>query len=224
MKNISAKNYLLFILCSLIFIVSFIGCGKDDGIDLSGTASSELERLGWQAFQNNNFSNAEMYFNELTKRDEHYYLVGHGGLGWTFLKTHQYSNSRNEFRKFFDLDTLNIYVPADSLTRDVRAGQTIVHSATLDHNRVLEFSNGFIANNNTNNNWRFRYDRTITVADVRLMRAVSQIALANFADAYAMVRLIDPTFETDINTVEGRIVLVRKIEEMILDRVGYILY
>ncbi|MCL2063940.1 MAG: hypothetical protein FWG98_06170 [Candidatus Cloacimonetes bacterium] len=203
---------------SLLLIVSFssylfTGCGNK-GNDVSSYSSNELTILGWQAFQNGNFAEAERYFNELTKREDAY-LVGHGGLGWTFLRTYKYQNAKNEFNKFFTLDSLGVYPPTDSLTRDVRAGQVFVHSALSEHSVVITSSQGFTANNATNNNWRFRYDRNITVVDVRLLRAASQVSMKNFTDAYTMVRLIEPSFETDLNTVEGRLMLVMKIEELI---------
>ena len=216
MKKINKiKNILFFF--SLLLFISFSGCifGGGENDDLSSKSSSEIERMGWTAFQDGKFNDSEKYFNELTKREDAY-LVGHGGLGWTFLKTYSYLNARNEFNKFFSLDSLGVYAPADSMTRDVRAGQVLANSALFGHTEVITSSQGFTANNATNNNWRFRFDRKITVLDIRLLRAVSQVALSNFSDAYTMVRLIDPSFETDINTVEGRLLLVQKIEELIV--------
>jgi len=197
----------------LVFSLTVIGCIFDNKDELSDKPSRELEQLGWEAFTNGKYNDSEKYFSELTKRDDSY-LIGHGGLGWTFLRTYKYSNARSEFNKFFILDTLGVYAAADSLTRDVRAGQTLVYNALSEHTDVVTVSQGFVASTTVNNTWRFRYDRSYTVSDVRLIRAVSQIALSNFADAYAMVRLIEPSFETDINTVEGRLLLIRKIEEL----------
>ena len=210
------KNQIIIIIC-LLLIINFSGCIFGGGDDLSSKSSEDLIERGWRAFQNGNYKDSEKYFNELTKREDAY-LVGHSGLGWTFLKTFKYQNAKNEFNRFFSLDSLGVYAPADSLTRDVRAGQVLVHSALSEHGSVITTSSGFTANNATNNNWRFRFDRSITVVDVRLLRAVSLIALSNFTDAYIMVRLVDSSFETNINTIEGRLLLVKKIEELLFLR------
>ena len=215
------KNNYFILMSGMFLMIIMMGCfggGNKNEEDISRFTSLELEQMGWQMFKEGRFLDAEKYFEELTKREEHFYLVGHGGLGWTFLKTYKYQNSRLEFQKFFVLDTLNLYAPADSLTRDVRAGQVLVNSALSEHVDLIAASSVFTASNNTNNNWKFRYDNTIDVIDMRLLRAASQVALKNFTDAYAMVRLIEPSFETNINTVEGRLLLVQKIEEMIFDR------
>ena len=204
-------KHLLFLIIISIFLKGCLFEKKNE--EVIDIPTPELIELGWSSFQSAKYSDSEKYFNELTSREDGY-LVGHSGLGWTFLRTYKYQNARSEFNKFFSLDSLGVYAPADSLTRDVRAGQTLTFSALSEHPDVITVSQGFVASNAVNNNWSFRFDRTLTVSDIRLLRAVSQVALSNFADAYAMVRLIDPTFETDIATVEGRLALIMKIEEL----------
>ena len=201
------------ILISLLIVLAFIGCTKKE--NLKGHSSSDLINLGWSSFRNGNLKNAEKYFEELTLREDEF-LIGHAGLGWTYLKRQEFLNARNEFNKFI---LQNTYAANDTITRDVRTGQTFVHSALSEHAEVLLVSNGFVASNNTNNNYRFRYDTKIDVIDIRLLRAMSLIAMSNFTDAYTIVRLVEPNFEIiDINSIEGRLLLFNKIEELLFDR------
>ena len=212
-----------------IFLLIFTGCIFDKSSNGNGggvtppahrfvsMTSDEIDREGWSSFQSKDYTNAEECFTELTIRDE-VYLRGHYGLGWTFIKTYKYLNAKNEFAKFFELDSLGVYVPADSVSRNVRAGQTIVLNALLEHPETLQVSNTFNANTPVNNNWRFRYDTSITIFDIRLLRAISQVALGQLENALQTVQLLDPEFIVNINTIEGRLMLMQKIEELSRNR------
>jgi hypothetical protein len=142
-------------------------------------------------------------------------LIGNYGLGWTFLRSFQFNNAKEEFNRFIVTnDDLRVYTVADSVFRDVRAGQAVAHSALGEHTQVVAVSSWFSGVSADVNAWQFTYDTSIDVRDIRLLRAMSQYALSDFAASLTTVRLIDPSFEADVSTVEGRLMLMRKIEEL----------
>ena len=210
---------IIFILSSLILT----SCGlfdKDDDKNLDGYTSAQLQTMGWQAFQNRRWNEAERYFSALTLRADDY-LIGHYGLGWTYLRRHSYINARNEFNSFFTLDINNIFGPTDSVTRNVRAGQTFVFSALHENDQVIVVSQPFVASTVVNNNWSFTYDERIDINDIRLLRATSQFLLGRFRDACDTIRLIDSSFEVDdiqFLTVEGRLMLQMKLDALYASR------
>ena len=208
------KTIIILILVSLLLISCDLFNGKDDR-NLDGYTSTQLQTMGWEAYQNRRWNDAERYFSALTLRADDY-LVGHYGLGWTHLRRHRYLNARNEFNRFFTLDINNTFAPADSVTRNVRAGQTFVFSALHDNAQVLIVSQTFAASNPANNNWSFRFEREIDINDIRLLRASSQFLLGQFQAALETVRMVDPSFEANVSTVEGRLMLQIRIEELLI--------
>jgi hypothetical protein len=192
-------------------LCTFVACSPKD--DLHSLNTSQLIDRGWDAFSKNKFSTAEKHFDVLTTRADGY-LQGHYGLGWTYLMTRRYQNAKNEYEKFMTTDTLGVYSPSDPDFIDVRAGQVFVFSALSEHQNTINTSNTF----GNASLWSFRRNPRINVIDIRLARATSQYATANFSGALTTIRLIDTTFEADINTVEGRKLLADKIEALLNSR------
>ena len=187
---------------------------KDDKEDLNNLSNAELNRRGWNAFQRRDFSSAENHFSVMARRNNAKAL-GHYGLGWTALRRFQLNNAKEEFNRFIvAYNDLIANTVSDSVFRDVRAGQTIVHSSLGEHNQAITVSSWFSGSSNEVNNWQFTHDSSIDANDIRLFRAMSQYALGQFPASLTTVRLIDPSFEADVSTVEGRLLLMRRMEEL----------
>lgn len=201
----------IIILFSVLLLLTACIFEKEEKKDksLDKLPSDELKQMAWEAFLDKNYEDSEIYFSVLARKADAY-LYGHYGLGWTFLKTYKYQNAKNEFNKFIILDSLNIYNPTDSIFIDVKAGQTITFNALSEHLSAITASNSVPAT------WVFKYDSSLNIIDIRLLRAVSQYALGRFQDALNTVRLVDPNFDADIETVEGRIRLMQKIESLLI--------
>jgi hypothetical protein len=206
------KQILIFIaFCLVLTMMGCFGSSDSGGSSLDGMSTSELITSGWNAFTASDFNNAERYFNALTTREDGY-LVGHYGLGWTFIRKHDYVNARSEFVKFTTTDSLGVYTQSDIVFINVRAGQTIAAHVLSEHANAIAFSNAIPAT------WVFAHDTRLDITDIRLFRAYSQCAVNSFPAALTTVRLIDPTFESDVNTVEGRIRLMERIEQLFISR------
>lgn len=202
------KYIKMLILLSLIIL--FSACDKRDKDNqnaLDKLTSSELSQLGWESFRDNNFIDADMYFSALLLRNEDF-LIGYYGLGWTYLKTYKYLNAKTQFNNFFVKDTLGIYSQNDSIFKDVKAGQIICLSALSQYQQVITNSNLIPPD------WTFTHDALINYIDIVLIKASAQYSLALFQDSLTTLRIIVPDFNPDVSTIEGRILLHNKIEEL----------
>ncbi|MCK9330346.1 MAG: hypothetical protein PHY08_04415 [Candidatus Cloacimonetes bacterium] len=193
----------------LLICLSIFACSKKEDkeeiIDLNTYSSTELYQLGWNAFTANDFTKAIEYFNALNTREEAY-LLGYYGLGWTFLKQYKYNNALNEFNKFFDNDTLQIYLESDSIFIDVKAGLTITKNTFNLFDEVIQESN-YIPEN-----WSFKYIPNLDYYDIILLKIIAEYNLELFDNALQSINIIEPDFSTDVSTIEGRLILLNKIE------------
>jgi hypothetical protein len=199
----------------VLLLSGMIGClgssDNDKGTSEDAFTTSELVSRGWSAFSSNDFNSAERYFAALTRREDGY-LAGHYGLGWTFIRKHDYANAKNEFFKFATTDSLGVYNQSDIESINVRAGRTIVAHVLSEHQDAITFSGAIPAT------WVFIHDTRLDITDIRLFRAYSQCAVNSFPAALTTIRLIEPTFDVNVNTVEGRIRLMQRIEQLFSSR------
>jgi hypothetical protein len=156
----------LFIL--LLMSLVLISCSdKDNNEDLNNLSNAELNKRGWNAFQKRDYGSAENHFSVLARRSNAKAL-GHYGLGWTSLKRFQLINAREEFNRFIvAYNELIANTVSDSVFRDVRAGQTIVHSSLGEHTQAINVSSWFSGSSAEVNNWKFTHDSSIEANDIR---------------------------------------------------------
>jgi hypothetical protein len=174
-----------------------------------------LVQYGWEAFEKRDFITAEKHFSILIDRED-VQLIGYYGLGWTLLKKFEFLNASHLFNDFILLnDDLQLFSATDTIFRDVRAGQTIAYSAMREHQQVIIVSNIFTATSTAINTWHFTFDSSIDTTDIRLFRAIAQYSISDFSASLSTIRLIDPLFDANVNTVEGRLMLAMKIEELV---------
>lgn len=199
------KKSILIIILSLIIIAS---CSKNTAKNqISGMNSAELYKRGWTYYKLANFTEAEKYFSELSSRPL-YYLEGNLGLGWTYLKQYKYENSKIEFNKFFNNDSLDIILPADSSFTDGKAGLCFASSALHQENDVISNSSTI------QSSWKFRFDAAIDYKDIILLKAISYYSLGEYALSLQMVQILDPNFTVDLTFTEGKVLLAQKIEAL----------
>ncbi len=200
------RSYIILLIILVLTLI--MGCSKDKAANqISGLSSQDLYLRGWTLFQQSNYSEAAKYFQELSIRPNNY-LFGHLGLGWTYLKQDKIINSNNEFQKFFDTDSLDLIVPADSSYMDGKAGLCFVSSAMHDEVGVITNSQQIGAN------WSFRYDSSLNYQDIVLLKAMSYYAMGQFDLSLQMVQILDPGFAVDLTFSEGKILLANKIESL----------
>lgn len=197
-------NYLVLI----VLVLAINGCSKNPAKNkISDLSSEELFKKGWELYKSNEYNKSLEYFNILSTRQT-YYLEGHLGLGWNYLKLNQAQNAKLQFNKFFDLDSLDIIVPTDSSFIEGKAGLSFACQLSHDQANAIANSSSIAIN------WSARFDENLNYSDIVLLRAISFYELTQYTQSLEMVKILDPTFNTDLNFLEGRITLAQKIEEL----------
>ncbi len=200
------------ILCIFVCFM-LLACDKKDEkeeiFDINNYSSEELFKLGWDSFAENHFDDALEYFSILNTKEDAY-LLGHYGLGWTFLKQFKYHNAQSQFNKFFTNDSLEVFINSDSIFIDVKAGLCIVKNAFKQYDSVIVEA-GFVPEN-----WVFKYIPDLNYLNIVLLKALAEYNLGLFTDCLQSINIIEPEFITDITTIEGRLVLMQKLEQLII--------
>ncbi|HOQ80341.1 MAG TPA: hypothetical protein PLH63_04700 [Candidatus Cloacimonadota bacterium] len=196
------------IILLLVLTALMIGCDKrNSGLDVHKLSSEELLQQGWDSYLQKDFNNALPYFMELSVRPL-VNLKGYHALGWTYLQLRQVNNSSLNFDLFFTADTLEIYTSADSLFQDVKAGQA------LNSYLLSDYTNCINTANQINSTWLFSYDKELNYSDITLLKVISYYRLQRYNECLDQVKLLDPSFNVDLNFIEGVIALGNKIESL----------
>ena len=222
-------RYLLIIMVIASLLLS--ACSSQPTKSDDKEIGEESIQEAWKDFRDGKYANAEKKFNNIIKSTEpEVFLVGYYGLGWTNIKLRKFQNAKNDFIKFFSLDEEGVYRPSgygstaieDSIFRNVRAGQMIALNALGEHNNAINtVGTLFERPGNIITNWFFSHDPAIETLDMRLLKAISHFALGgqnNLQSSLNLVKMIDPLFEADITTSEGRLLLCKKLEDLALER------
>jgi len=182
-----------------------VGCGGDDDGSTPPPAATDQEGLaaGWTAFATGDFAQAETEFRELLRRGA-LLDAAHDGLGWTFARESAPDSSVTHF-------TAALAAGADTaeIAGEVYAGLAFAQDAAGDPAACLAAAAEVPAG------WVFAYDDAYTYDDVVLLRAVAHYALGEFAASLAAVQELDPAFDADVGTPEGRAALAARIEELL---------
>ena len=221
------KKYIIVYIVICLFLLA---CGDKSTNNGGEIVNEETVLTAWKDFREGRYSSAEKRFNNIKNaEDPSIFLVGYYGLGWTSLKQRRYQNAKNEFNKFFTLDEDGIYRPSgtgvtaleDSIFRNVRAGQLIALNALGEHSNAINIGSIFNHTGTIITNWKFNHDQKIEIIDMRLFKAISHFAIGgtgNLQQSVNLIKMIDPTFDADITTSEGRLLLSKKIEELSFNR------
>lgn len=155
---------------------------------------------------------------------------------WTYYEDGKYQKAINEFKDVIEsepdngkaynglgwcngiigelsiaVDDFNIAIEKDSSLIDPYAGLAFVYSdIPLDQNTV-DAATTLIEKDSL---YIFVHNIEITVSDVRLVKAKSLCNLGDFASALVEVRILNPSFNCNIYTPEGREALLCEIERL----------
>jgi hypothetical protein len=200
------KKIFLIQITLIMILMLFVACS--DKKDYHKMSSDNLFNEGWRAFKKGNFGEAEKCFSALSITQDAPFK-GHYGLGWTYIKRYNFVNAKLQFNSFFTVINNGGYTVSDTISTNVRMGQTITYCALGEH------QNAITSSNTIQPNWFLEYDTKINANNIIIIRAMSQFLLGRFSDALTTVRRIDGIFEADINTIEGRLKLSEKIDQLI---------
>lgn len=183
-----------FIILSLI--VFFIGCSKSSS-EPEKTAQEYLNE-GWNYFEQNNYSSALSSFKNAILKNT-ILADAHNGAGWSAGKTGDTQSSLTYFQDGYNLESGN---------NEIKAGL----SFSLNANQQFSESNNHA--NTINQSWIFEHDTTLSFNDIILLKAQNYFALGDFPSSINQVKILNPTFDCDTNTIEGIMALADEIERL----------
>lgn len=189
---------LLFPVLLIVFMVLGHGCSKSSTGNLS---DSELLSAGWEEFRARDYGAARDHFAELAGRGT-LLADAYCGLGWSRLYLGTPAPAIEDFETALGEN------PSAETGSDIYAGKCFGYDALGNSQQCIEAS-ALIAIT-----WQFRYRSGLSYSDIRLVRAANLYALGEFSLSLAEVRFLDPSFNADINTVEGRAALAARIESL----------
>jgi hypothetical protein len=188
----------------VILLAALAGCGGDD----NGTAPTpktdfQVYEGAWSSLRLGDTTGAESGFRTLLNRGA---LVPQAfdGLGWTFLVAVDADSALANFRHAVDAG-----VDSTNTEDQARAGQCVSANALGEHTEAV------FAGARVDENWTFTHTSTVTHDDVALTMAASHFALGDFVESLDALKMVDPAFNADMATVEGRARLAARIEALL---------
>jgi tetratricopeptide (TPR) repeat protein len=199
-------NKLLILAISSLLLGFAVGCGGDDDGDNpppQPPSDAEVLQAGWDAFTAGDYAEAEAQFDELLGRERRV-AEAHDGLGWTFARQNEASEASVHFSAAFaaGADTL-------AIEDEAHAGLAFAQHALERHVECLAAAAEVAAD------WVFAHEGALDRDDLTVLEASAHYALGEFADALARVQELDPSFDADVATVEGRAALAARIESLL---------
>lgn len=195
------KKYLIAVI--VLGMALFVGCSKSSTSHnpYENYSDQELLDSGWENYANNEFEQSLDFFNEMINRNTRL-SEANNGLGWSYAKLDSLSKSL----KYFDEALARN--PSNQTKDDCLAGKCFVKDAQNQAQNCLDYSLEI------SNSWQFEYDQNLNYDDIIVLRATSFYSLANFSSSLIEIQKLEPDFQVDVSTVEGRISLAEKIESL----------
>ena len=192
----------------IIMAVSMIwSCGDDiernrEWLFGSGEPNHE-ERLAfaWKKFTYGDYLGARDIFEDLIENNV-LLVDAYTGLGWCNANLNLPDTAMDNFQ-----EALNNQ-PSDKLMNDIYAGLSFIYDAQNLPNECLA------ATERVDSAWKFDYRVDLDYKDIVLLRAMNHYARGDFTSSLSEVRRLDPSFNTQVSTVEGRAALADKIETL----------
>ncbi|MBD3220422.1 hypothetical protein GF314_04195, partial [bacterium] len=130
----------------------------------------------------------------------------HDGLGWVFAAQNAADSSVVHFEAALaaGADTL-------AIEDQTHAGLAFASAAVLDFQACLD------AAAEVDEDWVFAHDDRFDHTQVVLLEATAHYALGDFAASLAALQEVDPEFDADVGTPDGRAGLAARIEELQVD-------
>lgn len=197
-------NRLLSVSLAVLFVVTVVGCGKDDngdaGIQLS---AQELIERGWDNFENMEYPAALRDFKSAI--DQHTILFdAWNGAGWSAGKQNAMLDDANEYFAGCLL--------RDTTRYDALGGWAFVVYQSGDWNGALNKADSLLHRRPL---WRFLHQSDIDFHDLRLMMAAAYYNIGDFATSLNVITTyFNQSFEADIETPGGRRELLEEIERL----------
>ena len=185
----------------LIIAIFYINCDKDNGTDPVEENAKTLTTEGWDSFTNSNYQNALSKFNEAIEKDNNY-KDAHNGAGWANARLQNLTEAVNFFSQCLNIDSDFV---------DAHAGLAFTYNAQKEYQQCIHSANTAL---HESANWNFEHDQTLNYKDLRLILAESYYANKNFSASLSEVKKLNSSFNTNVNTLEGKAELAVEIERL----------
>jgi hypothetical protein len=152
---------------------------------------------GWSLWENGLYAEAHAKFVEAGGSE------GLNGLGWTTLKM----DSLKESEVYFAIAAVG---GADTLI-DAMAGLTLAAWQQGDHGISLQAASYVLR---TEPEYAFIHDAAVTKHTILLAKAYDEYHLLQYANCIASIRLLDDTFNADINDPILAQILLNKLDQL----------
>lgn len=189
------------VIAVLFLMVLIWGCTADTGNEPSNYSPETLTANGWTQFENGEYTLALNNFKEAV-RASNTYVDAYNGAGWASARLQNLSDAANYFSQCLGLD---------QNYKDALAGFSFLENARKNYQNAIDYGNQLML---LDANWSFPHDANLDIYDIYLVMAESYFALEDFANSLIYVKKIDPTFNADVNTYEGKAQLADKIEQI----------
>ncbi len=181
----------------VIFALLFITCDKNT--EPKEKTAAQLLAEGWQAYQGKNYQLAQTRFSEALTKDANL-VDAINGLGWTNAKLNKIDTAISFFDSGLDIDPSNL---------ELMAGLAFVYNAKKKYQSSNELANSILQ---VNQNWSFSKDPSVNYQDIHLLLARNYFAIAEYVLSYEHVKILNPQFNEDVETVAGQTALAKEIE------------
>jgi len=183
------------LLFSILVFIFVSGCPDFPRI---GPASVET---AWNYYEEGLFDKAIKEFEDVIKSEPEN-GEAFNGLGWCYSKITLLITSVDDF---------NLSIQKDSSLVDPYAGLTFSYSDLGEDQNAVHSADSLIEKDSQ---YFFGHDKDISWQDIVLVKAKSLCNLGDFASALTEVQKLNPSFNCNISTPEGREALLTEIERL----------
>ncbi len=194
-----------------ILMIAFLvaSCGEDNGFTPVTKEVKDLVEDGWETFGYSvlgagtlGYQNALEIFNEAISKDSTY-AEAYNGAGWASARLARLSDAIQYFQDGINLNANLI---------DAIAGLAFTYNAQKSY---AASNTQAISAINQNNQWQFSYDQSVNYKDLYVILAENYFALKNYSQSLYYVKLLNPGFSADVNTIAGKSLLAEEIERLL---------
>ncbi len=191
-----------FLILYLLITVMISGCGDTgNGFKPPVKEAEELVIEGWEKFSYRGYANALEKFKEAITLNADY-ADAYNGAGWSNARLTMLTDAINYFTQCLAIDR--------NFT-DAQAGMAFVYNAQKSYQASIDQANSALTGNPA---WSFGHDQSLSYLDLRVILAENYFALGNFTGSLNQVRLLNPSFTSDVNSFEGKTALAEEIERL----------
>ena len=180
---------LFYFWCVFIVFQSF-NCKQADGDTTTNisdpvTEAVKLTSEGWRSFEAKDYSKAITLFKQALDNND-LYADAYNGLGWTYGR----QDSLKRAKIYFD-----IALGLEKGNTDAIAGRSFVSLGLGNYDDAI--SAVTLVEENQVVYYTFRHDRSISINDLKLVKAQSYFMLGNYSESQTIIDELDPQNQLD---------------------------